>query len=112
MLVTNVLSLSMVESDLTLDIRWVSPTEAKDLLNAAGRIHSVIQSRPVARVVSSELGLAVTNAQRTSVYLRPGDEAIVAAYQGPKLGESDTTLPPGARMRFAHVITVQWEGEQ
>jgi hypothetical protein len=97
----NAFSLNMVASPSgTLVWSELSLDEARNAL-AAG-FESAVGHESTAAVFASQLGLEVP-ATRATVFLSPGDVAVVGQYRGPRLAEGATTLPDGATIVWLRI---------
>jgi len=102
MLLLNAVSVNMVPvQGATLRIRPINLDEAKEIVSIG--FTSAIGHADTANVVGGMLGVPIP-ANRVSVQLGFGDEALVAQYLGPRLPEGATSLPEGATIRFFHLM--------
>lgn len=94
MLLLNAFSLNMVTAPSgTVSFSEISLDEAQTEL-AAG-FESAVGHADTAAVFSAVLGVEVP-ANRATVALNKGDQALVGQYRGPRLTEGSTSLPDGA----------------
>lgn len=78
----------------------ITREEAKAVL--ANGFTSAVGHADTAVVFSAELGIPV-EANRATVSLKPGDEAVIGQYRGPRLPEGATALPEGASIQWVRV---------
>lgn len=84
----------------TVEVKELSLEEARRLVQAG--FESAVGHPDTAAVFSDQLGVQVA-ANRVSVTLSEGEEALVGQYRGPRLPEGATTLPPGATIKWLRV---------
>jgi len=94
----NAFSLAMLGAidSATLRVRRLPLEKASALARNAV---SVVGHPTTQRMLSSLLGYEVAH-NRATVALGPGDELIVAQYNGPRLMPGVTELPEGARIEW------------
>jgi len=97
-LLGNAFSLGMLDQPEGVDMR-VRRIEAD---NVPVDAESVVGHADTAALFSSILGREVLM-NRASTSLAVGDELFVGQYNGPRLQEGATSLPPGATIRWLHV---------
>jgi hypothetical protein len=98
MLLLNSFSLNMVATLPTAPrFSEISVEQARKLLSST--LESGVGHADTAALFAEVLGMEVPR-NRTTVALKPGDEAIIGQYRGPRLPEGAYTLPDGA--------TIQW----
>jgi hypothetical protein len=97
MKILNAFSINML-SAFPSDVRIseVSAEEAKRLLVP---LESAVGHADTAAVIADVLGMPIP-ANRTTVSIGKGEEAVVAQYVGPRLPEGTARLPEGASIRF------------
>lgn len=117
LLITNAFSLSMLgDTSLWMDgrlaIRRLSENEARQLLSvctkAGYRVVSGVGHSDTARIFSGILGTEVPM-NRINIDLSGLDLLLVGQYNGPRLPEGTTELPPGATIRWFTVQDVSAE---
>lgn len=115
--ITNAFSLSMLGNtslwmDGRLAIRHLSDEEARRLLavcsDAGYRLVSGVGHVDTARIFSGILGTEVPM-NRVSIDLSGLDLLLVGQYNGPRLPEGTTELPPGATIKWFTVQDVSWK---
>ncbi len=108
----NAVSLEMITDQLSKDFEAIfiecseihSVAEVLDTLDqwwVSGGWESVVGHADTANLLTSLLGCDV-EMRRVSLSLRPGDEMVVAQFDGPRLPEGATSLPEGASIRWIH----------
>lgn len=101
----NAFSLSMLaEMPATVEIFEIDTWRAAEAM--ALSMESYVGHADTAAVFAEELGLPVS-VNRASVTLRPGEEAVVGQYIGPRLPEGTATLPEGATIRWMLVSVLE-----
>ena len=104
----NAFALSMLHGDGILRYQRATIEQVR-LWVAQVRPISYMGHADIARIVSAQLGVEIA-VNRVNVSLKPGDNAIVAQYMGPRLQEGATELPDGARIEYFLVaLSVQAE---
>ena len=106
--ITNAFSLNMIEESLDYGeiifgvvedpVEFIRETETRH-----GKAVSAVGHADTAAVFSAVLETEVP-AARTSVLLSTDDELLVGQYKGPRLPEGSTTLPPGSKIIWYHVV--------
>ena len=98
----NVFSLQMRPTPDDGSISWkeIPVEEARRLL--ADGIESYVGDTDTANVISSVLGIPVPAVRRHGKF-NNGETIIVAQYDGSRLPEGTTELPPGAKITFLKI---------
>ena len=116
--ITNAFSLSMLDGnslwmDDRLAIRRLADDEARKLLQVCSeakyRLVSGVGHADTARIFTGILGTEIPM-NRVSIDFGGGDLLLVGQYNGPRLPEGTTELPPGATIRWFTVqdVTVEY----
>lgn len=107
----NALSLGMldclVEHPVNLTTSKITIEQAKEWVEK-NTPESIVGHADTALLLTSLLGRTV-EMRRVSTSLSPGDELLVAQYNGPRLPEGATSLPEGANLRWIHVCVEELE---
>ena len=93
-----------------LDVRSVEIDSARAWVREREWV-SIVGHHDTAELISVLL-YTVVNMRRASTSLQPGDELLVAQYNGPRLPEGATTLPEGAKIRWLVVAVSREEPAQ
>lgn len=102
MLLLNAFSGNMLASlPATVEFEPLDEVEATNVLLAAG-LDSAVGHADTAAVFSSVLGVTVP-AERRTISLEKGDEAVLGQYRGPRLEEGAIELPEGAVIQWMRV---------
>jgi hypothetical protein len=101
MYLLNAFSLNMIVAPATVNVSEISVDEVIRRLNGWPFI-SAVGHADTAAVFGSALGLPIS-ANRETVTLHTGADAIVGQYVGPRLPEGATTLPEGATIKWLFV---------
>ena len=88
MKILNSLSLNMIEGNVNISVREINWNEANTLIKNG---QSCIGHEDLAKMVGLK-------ANRCTVNLRPGEQALIVQYIGPRLPEGCTNLPKGAKI--------------
>ena len=92
--------LDFVSGNITGNIQVValSPERAKEWVGANAP-ESIVGHADTAEFLSAKLGVNV-EMRRVSTSMQPGDQLLVAQYNGPRLPEGAKSLPEGAKIRW------------
>ncbi len=113
--ISNAFSLNMIPEGAPQEM-WFKPLtleEAKEIINKANTVYSIVGHADTASVLGNELGIEVA-ANRVSWQFNldkhhfgggQGEEVVneqllVGQYTGPRLPEGATTLPEGANIKW------------
>jgi hypothetical protein len=94
----NAFSLNMLPADGEHLVR-VRPVTLEEARSLARDAVSAVGHADTAAIFAAELEVPVANA-RATLRLTPGAELLVGQYEGPRLPEGATALPPGATLRW------------
>jgi hypothetical protein len=83
-------------------VHRVSVSLARVFLKKHGFV-SIVGHDSTANILACMLDLTVP-VNRVSIQLQDGDTLVVAQYNGPRLKEGETVLPPGATIDFMVVL--------
>lgn len=98
-ILSNAFSLNMLAAfPVNVQATEITVQTAKDIL-AANPFISIIGHADTASQLTGLVGMPIAF-NRTTVKLSPGDNLVVAQYNGPRLPEGTTSLPTGATFRF------------
>ena len=110
-LLLNAFSLNMLDANkgewAKIHASPVATRYAAQVLSRANRVENSIGHVSTAAIVATELaeyGVELHPAERRTVTLGIGQEAVVAQYVGPRLPEGATELPDGAEIRWFYVV--------
>ena len=105
MYILNAFSLAMVpEYPAQLAVTELSCEQARTLVQGT-EVQSAVGHAETAAILSDLLGIAVAT-NRITVHLQRGQWALVGQYDGPRLPEGATRLPPNARVRWLRVAVL------
>ena len=100
MYMLNAFSANMLE-ELTALVRFTE-ISATTMAELAQESVSAVGHADTAALFSAVLGIEVP-CNRVSVTLKPGENALLGQYTGPRLPEGATTLPEGASIKWVLV---------
>lgn len=100
-IISNALSLQMVDIPATIVANPISVEEVRELLSNNDWM-SAVGHPDTARVMSGLVGVDIP-ANRVNVHLNPGDILIVCQVTGGRLPEGCTELPEGVQMKWIKV---------
>ena len=112
MYLLNAFSLNMIAEDNQVEVTFLKYAAhsaafelgVSEVINAIGHADTDAVIRNILENSHKDLNLSLPIGERKTVVLRPGDEAIVAQYSGPRLPEGATTLPEDAKIQFWLVL--------
>ena len=84
------------------NVVWFTEITASEAAMQLVDMESAVGHADTAAVFSSVLGIEIP-AQRTTVQLVEGEDAILGQYTGPRLPEGATSLPEGAKITWLWV---------
>ena len=108
MIISNAFSFGMLDAfPVAIEVEEVTLNQAADLASRE-KIVSCINHEPMARVFSDMLGVPISP-DRQAIALKPGDRFLIGQYKGPRLQDSDRTLPEGAKIKWLLASVYGWD---
>jgi len=102
MILLNAFSLNMFDPASCFPVfREMQVDEVKNTSSLVSAIGHADTAQILSKMLERDIPV-----NRMSVFLNPGDVAIVAQYIGPRLPEGATQLPEGAMIKFYHLRMV------